>query len=123
MILVDTSVWIPYFRADPDIFPFLHRALEARSVLGLECIFGELLQGARDRRECQMLTQYWENLEKMEEKGLWIEAGVLASQQNFPSKGIGLIDATILVAARRRRAQIWTLDKKLLSVLEKHEIY
>lgn len=39
------------------------------------------------------------------------------------SKGIGLIDAAIIIAARSKDCQIWSLDKKLLSCLKQKEIF
>ena len=51
----------------------------------------------------------------------WIEAGIFSSENKLISKGIGLIDCVILLSARKYKAQIWTLDNKLNSILTKGE--
>ena len=123
MIVVDTSIWIEFLKAKSPLFSRLKEQLEQQQVLALGCVFGELLQGARDHEEKNILTQYWRNLPKIEETGLWIDAGILSFQNKFFSKGVGLIDAFLLAAARKHKAAIWTLDKKLKSVLKPEEIY
>lgn len=123
MILVDTSVWIEFFRAHEPIFEQLREQVEQRNVVGLECIFGELLQGAKSKRERSLIKTYWKNLAKMEEAGLWIEAGQHSSRKKLFSKGIGLIDVFIVTASRKHHAPIWTLDKKLKSILRTDEIF
>ena len=51
MIIVDTSIWIEFFKGNTKVFEELKELLEKGNVLGVEWIFGELLQGARDKRE------------------------------------------------------------------------
>ncbi len=50
-LIVDTSVWIEFFRGQADYHDALLPLIEQGKVLALECIFGELLQGARGERE------------------------------------------------------------------------
>lgn len=123
MILVDTSIWIEFFKAKLPFFDQLKPELEKQNVLGLECIFGELLQGAKNKKEIEILVTYWNNLPKVDEAGLWIEAGIFSSQNQFFSKGVGLIDALLIAASKKYQATIWTLDKKLKSVLKPEETY
>lgn len=123
MILVDTSIWIEYFKANSTIFQVMERELEHQNILAAECVFAELLQGAKNKREIKIIEQFWLNLPKQEETGLWIEAGLFSSQNKLFSKGIGLIDAFLITYARKNRAKLWTLDKKIKSVLKSSEIY
>ena len=123
MIVTDTSIWVEFFKKNEPIFSSLVTLLENRDVLGIECIFGELLQGARNKREKAILRSYWENLHKTAESGIWIKAGEYSSEKKLLPKGIGLIDAAIIIAAKKTSSKIWTLDKKLLKVLEKEERY
>ncbi|OGQ05388.1 MAG: hypothetical protein A2W61_05870 [Deltaproteobacteria bacterium RIFCSPLOWO2_01_44_7] len=123
MILVDTSVWIEFFKAKIPIFPLLSAEIEHQNIFATECIFGELLQGAKDQRERHIIQSYWKNLPKREETGLWIEAGSVSSQEKYLSKGIGLIDAFLIAFTKKHRLKIWTLDKKLRAVLIAPEIF
>ena len=117
MIIADTSIWIEYLKQRDPIFQRVEVLLEIAEILAVECIFGELLQGARNKREREIVEGYWENLPRADEKGLWIEAGLYSGRHKLFAKGVGLIDAAIIVAARRGKAKIWTLDIKLSGIL------
>lgn len=123
MILVDTSVWVDFLKRKPFFFPTLQTLIETQSVVTAGCVFGELLQGAKNSREQNIILGYWENLPKREEEGIWIEAGLLSSTYKWFSQGVGLIDAFLICFARTYQLQIWTLDKKLLSVLKPAEVF
>lgn len=123
MIILDTSVWIEFFKNNPDYYPIIQNLLENQKVIALECIFGELLQGAKSKREIEIISLYWDNLPKYMKSNDWIEAGIYSSQNKLYSKGIGLIDCVIIISARNSNAKIWSLDKQLNSVLKKEEIY
>lgn len=117
MIILDTSIWIEFLKGNPNYFMVARYLLENQEVIAVECIFGELLQGAKNKKESEIIRHYWENLPKINHEGLWIKAGEYSSENNLLSKGVGLIDAAIIIAAQRISAQIWTLDKKLNSIL------
>jgi hypothetical protein len=51
MIIIDTSVWIDYFNGNFEKNGILVDLIETRQVLFLECIAGELLEGAKSKRE------------------------------------------------------------------------
>jgi len=97
--------------------------LENRKVLAVECIFGELLQGAKSKREIEIISLYWENLPKAIIENGWIEAGKYSSINKLSSIGVGIIDSFIIVTARKVNAPIWSLDKKLNSLLKNEEKY
>jgi predicted nucleic acid-binding protein len=123
MILADTSIWIEFLRAREPVFSVLAPLLEQQAVLGVQCVFGELLQGARTAAERRTILAYWENIPKVDEHQLWIEAGQYSGENNLLSKGVGLIDAAIMVAGRRSAAMIWTLDERLARALGKAQTY
>lgn len=122
MIILDTSVWIEFFKKKAEIFTSVKNLLEAEEVYTLECIFGELLQGAKNDQERDLIISYWQHLPKIDEKGIWIEAGKYSGENKLPSKGVGLIDVVIILAAIRSKSKVWTLDKKLSKILEKESI-
>ena len=123
MILVDTSIWIEFLRKNNKVFELMQEKLEKREILAIECIFGELLLGAKNKHEQKIITSYWEYLPKIDESGIWIQAGNYLGNKRLISKGIGLIDVVILLAARKTNSKIWTLDKKLQSILGPGERY
>ncbi|MCK4761917.1 MAG: hypothetical protein KAW12_06940 [Candidatus Aminicenantes bacterium] len=65
--------------------------------------------------------EYWKNLPKGTQQNLWLEAGKYSSKNKLSSKGIGLIDCAIVLAARKHHAKIWSLDKKLNTILAEEE--
>jgi predicted nucleic acid-binding protein len=122
-IIADTSIWIEFLKGNPIFFNPLQELLEKQSVLTIDCIFAELLQGAKDKRERDIIISYWNNLPKVAIPDLYIKSGIYSSEHKLISKGIGLIDSVIITACHFYKAKIWTLDKKLLNYIQKEEIY
>ena len=123
MVIPDTSVWIEFFKGKDPYFTRLRFLLEHQNVLTTDSIFGELLQGCKNKNEVSFISSYWENLPKYQSPDLFFIAGLISYHHKYLSKGIGLIDAAIISSARNTDSSIWTLDKKLLSVLTKKEIF
>jgi len=123
MIILDTSIWIEFLKNNPEYYSKVKDLLENRKVLAIECVFGELLQGAKNKREIEIISLYWENLPKEIIENGWIEAGKYSSINKLTSIGVGIIDSFIIVTARKVNAPIWSLDKKLNSLLNKEEKY
>lgn len=123
MIILDTSIWIEFLKNNSEYYSNVKNLLENQKVLAVECIFGELLQGAKSGREIEIISLYWENLPKAIIENGWIEAGKYSSANKLTSIGVGIIDSFIIVTARKVHASIWSLDKKLNSLLNKKERY
>jgi predicted nucleic acid-binding protein len=121
MILVDTSVWVEFLKGHQPYLDQMNELLDERQILAVEPVFGELLQGAKDDRERRILLEFWENLPKNQMEEAWVKAGELSSRNKWIDHGIGLVDAVLIISARESKARVWTLDKKLKSVLHKNE--
>ncbi len=96
---------------------------EKGQIFSVDCIFGELLQGTKSTRERKLIESYWDVIPKITTPDLWIKAGIFSSENKMVTKGVGLIDCVIVLAARSTNAKVWTLDKKLSSILKSSEIY
>jgi len=123
MIILDTSIWIEFLRARE---PYLSRVAELLAesrILATETVFGELLQGARDTIERDILVSFWENVPRQDMPGLLIKAGMRSSIERWSAKGVGLVDASIAVLAEETGAQVWTLDKRLRAILPVKQLY
>jgi predicted nucleic acid-binding protein len=115
MILVDTSVWIEFLRQSNETIELvLVREMENGNIIALSPIFGELLQGVKNDREEKIIVDLWDDLVKVNEYQLFIQAGLLLYEYKLNSKGVGLIDCAILAAAKLNKLEIWSLDKKLI---------
>jgi predicted nucleic acid-binding protein len=121
MILVDTSVWVEFLKGHQPYLDQMNELLDERQILAVEPVFGELLQGAKDDRERRILLEFWENLPKNQMEEAWVKAGELSSRNKWIDHGIGLVDSVLIISARESKAKVWTLDKKLKSVLHKNE--
>jgi len=114
MIIADTSIWISYLRDfDTDLTEVFEAYLEKKDIYAVSAIFGELLQGAKSKREVNMLQGFWENLPKLKEENLFIKAGLKSNKYQLLNNGVGIVDSYILVACLENDFALWTLDKKL----------
>jgi predicted nucleic acid-binding protein len=117
MIILDTSIWIEHLRSNQDFFPRVSKLLESWEVLAVDCVFGELLQGAKNNSEKEIILRFWKYLHKEYYEDSIIEAGVYSSKNKLLDNGMGLIDAIILMHAIKSDSKIWTLDTKFLKII------
>jgi predicted nucleic acid-binding protein len=124
MILVDTSVWIDYFRRKEDLAAEFKLLLDARKLLAFEPVFSELFYGVRNEREARIIQSFWEVLPKAEfGSGSMLQAAGLAQDEDFLKKGIALMDALIIKACYDNNCLLWTFDKRILSYLESRYLF
>jgi predicted nucleic acid-binding protein len=117
MIILDTSVWIEYLKGNNAYFSKICKLLENKEILAVECIFGELLQGVKNKKEKEIIKKYWAHLPKEKYDAIAIEAGEYSSVNKLLDKGVGLIDEIILLHGIRSNSKIWTLDKKFIKLI------
>ena len=117
MVLIDTSVWIDFLKKVDPYYKIVMGLLMEQRVVTNSLIFGELLQGVRNKREKEMLLEFWSNLPKTKEEHLALKAGIYSNEQKLYSKGVGLIDCMILVSALENGYRLATKDKKLAKVV------
>jgi hypothetical protein len=122
-IIFDTSVWIEYFKGNDEYFDTCQQIIEKGEVKTIELIFAELLQGALNKREIEMIKAYYELTPKVEIFQLGILAGEYSQKEKLISKGIGLIDACIITATIASESKLWTLDKKIKSFLNEQHLF
>lgn len=113
-VILDTSVWVEYLKANEPIKTQVLTLLNNDDVIGVSTVFGELFYGVRDKREKETLKNLWELLPKINEHELLISAGLLASEMKLIHQGVGLIDTSLMYLAKQNHLPLWTLDKRLL---------
>jgi predicted nucleic acid-binding protein len=123
LIIIDTSIWIEFFKGRNPYFDQVSNLLTTNDILALSPIFGELLQGAKSNNERSIIIEFWNNLPKISESDLFIHAGFISGKQKWLDKGVGLIDSVIIIASQETSSFIWTLDTKLSRLLKKEELY
>ena len=117
MIILDTSIWIEHLRNNQLYFPKVKKLLESKEILAVECIFGELLQGIKNKSEKEIILNFWTYLPKENYGNIIIQAGEYSAQNNLLDYGVGLIDAIILMHGIKSNSKIWTLDNKFLRII------
>ena len=122
-VLIDTSIWIEFFKANPVYFETSLDLIDFAEIFSLELIFAELLQGAKGKREIEMIDGFFGQMKILDAPGMIYEAGHYSRSYKLLDRGIGLIDSVIISTAIRFDLQIWTLDKKILGFLDGKNIY
>jgi predicted nucleic acid-binding protein len=113
MILVDTSVWVEYFRKG---LPLLEELLNNTDVAIHPFIIGELACGAiKNREEILHLLQ---TLDSSPEISLQ-EVLRFVEMNRLQGRGIGLIDVHILASSLLADYKLWTNDKKLHGIAQR----
>jgi predicted nucleic acid-binding protein len=99
MILIDTSIWIEFFKQNPNYVNEIVLLLESRMVVTIEPIFSELIYGCKNAKEKNKIEMYWKTLPKITfQEGSIMAAAIFANENNFHNYGIGLIDANLIKA-------------------------
>lgn len=124
MILVDTSVWIEFFKQKEPFKATVQSLLKSQMALSIEPVFAELLYGVRMKKEKDIIQSYWQILPRIEfGQDSMIKAANYASSQRFLQSGIGLMDAIIIQSVIEGKHLLWTLDKRMLSGIDPKLIY
>lgn len=110
-VLVDSSVWIEFFRKNEPFFGLVSDLMDDGKVVCCGVILAELMQGAKSDRELAVLENFPQVFDFIPETpGLWSAAGKLSHQLRRKGITIGLADCFIAVAAAAAKAQVATLD-------------
>jgi len=122
-VIVDSSVWFEYFKRNDPYYHDVQINLDASNVKILDPIIGEIFQGAFDDREINFLKNYLQYIPKIEMKDLFEKAGEYSFRNKLISKGIGLVDASLIYATIETNSLLWTLDKKIINFLDRKYLY
>jgi predicted nucleic acid-binding protein len=122
-VLIDTSIWIEFFKANPIYFETTLGLIENADIFSLELIFAELMQGAKGKREVDMIRNFFVQMKVLDSPGLIFQAGIFSRDHKLSDRGIGLIDSVIISTAIRFDLEIWTLDKKILGFLDGRNVF
>jgi len=123
LILLDTSIWIDYFRKKDPIYDRVEGLIEEDQVAIIRFITAELLQGAKSAREFNTLKGSVEIFHLLEETpDSWTEAARLAYELRQTGKTVGLADCYITVLALQHNVLLWSLDHHFQLIRTKRPI-
>ena len=112
MVVIDTSAWIKYLR-DPDSESgrVTDSLLLGREVVMVGMVLAEVLQGARTRRELDILRDRLTALRFLHtDQETWISVGELALHLRERGAMIPITDLIIAAVAMRHNEPVYTLD-------------
>jgi len=122
-IILDTSVWIEYFKRSDPYFNQVQAHLNMLNIKIIDPVIGEILQGALNRNEINFIQKYIQFVPKIEIRNLYEKAGIYSYENKLISKGIGLIDACLICATIETNSLLWTLDKKIINYLDEKYLF
>lgn len=113
-VLVDTSVWISFFRraSVPAWRPILVDLLDRDSVVLIDPIIAELLYGVRTEQERAVVLDLAMGTRTARvDRDTWTASGDLGRLWRSRGRTLSLIDCVIAAVAMRERCALWTLDE------------
>lgn len=116
-IIVDTSIWIEYFKNNQKYVPFIEDNLNLENILISGPIISELLHGVKSEKEYKLLSESISAVPYAEcVYDDWIKTG--ETLYNLKKKGIAvpLTDILISAIAIRHDASVLSLDKHFKSI-------
>ena len=119
-VLIDTSVWVDYFRGTTPLVPDKVDALLAGAEICVPMIvLAELIQGAKSDREVAAIEGFLEAFTIVEPgPDAWLEAARLSRRLKGRGKTVHLIDCYIAVVANGSGCALCTLDAHFREIAE-----
>jgi predicted nucleic acid-binding protein len=111
-VLVDTSVWVSYFRGgSPVVAEKVDGLLASEEVCVPKIVLAELVQSATSEREVSTIEDFFDAFTILDQSpDTWLEAGKLARDLKKRGKTIHLLDCYIAMIAQENGCAILTLD-------------
>ena len=116
-ILADTSIWIEYFKNNPDVVDFMEKHLLEDTVCLVGIIVSELIQGIKNEREREMIRSNLDAINYIDMKFEdWIKTGDLSNTLRKSGLTLPLTDIAIAATAIEKNLMLVTRDKHFKQV-------
>jgi tRNA(fMet)-specific endonuclease VapC len=112
-ILIDTSVWIKYFKNKSVSFSKkVDEILLRQEVYVPKVVIAELIQGSRSEREVSVIEDFVDAFNIIDQKeDTWVKAGKLSFTLKKKGRTVNLTDCYIAVIAQEYNCHIFSLDE------------
>jgi predicted nucleic acid-binding protein len=111
-VLVDTSAWIEFFRKKDPWYSVISGLMDDKRVCCSGIILAELIQGAKSEKELEILRDFRQVFEFLDESvDRWQAAGELSNTLQRKGKSIGLSDCYLAASAKAHKVKLLTLDR------------
>jgi predicted nucleic acid-binding protein len=110
-ILIDTSVWVEYFKGNPTVAAMVHDR-ETCTAYITGPVITELILGMKTENEKESFSNSIESLPRLKITDQdWFDAGAFGAQLRSKGINVPLADLIIFTVARNNHCIICTLDK------------
>jgi len=118
-VLVDTSVWIDFFRKKEPAYGLVSELMGAERICSIGIVLAELLQGAKSMKEISVVKDFIHVFDFLSETPqLWEEAGVLSFRLRGKGRTVGLSDCLIAVMSKQYDVALLSFDKDFAIIKE-----
>ena len=117
-VLIDTSVWIAYFK-DPDsrFSDKVDELLTSAHVYVPKIVIAELMQGAKSEKEIAVIEDFFEAFTVIDHtENTWEQAGRLSFSMKRKGITIHLIDCYLAITAQENNCKLFSLDEHFKSI-------
>jgi predicted nucleic acid-binding protein len=124
LVIIDTSIWIDYFRkSDEKIIRLLDELILSTRIITVDLVLGELIQGARTQNEVLILKKYFSFIEILSgNKSTWEKAGELSFSLKKKGKTIHINDCYIATHALDNKFSLFTKDAHFKIIKETFQL-
>ncbi len=112
-VLIDTSVWIDYFKAKNNpVAKGVDDILTYSDVYVPKIIIAELIQGAKSEKEISIIEEFTGAFNIVDQsKETWVKAGKLSYSMKKKGLSVNLADCYIAMIAAENNCKVLTMDK------------
>ncbi|HHV82890.1 MAG TPA: PIN domain-containing protein [Tepidanaerobacter syntrophicus] len=111
-VLIDTSIWIEYFRGNAQIGEAVDLLIDAGSAYITGPIIAELIQGIKNKKQAEELLASLKALPYVDiRKSDWSDIGFFSLELRKKGIAIPFTDAVITCMAIKNHLCIYSLDK------------
>lgn len=112
-VLIDTSVWIDYFKdGDNQFAKKVNEVLSFSDVCVPRVVIAELIQGAKSEKEISVIEEFIGAFNIIDQtEDTWIKAGRLSFSMKRKGFTVSIVDCYIAVIANENNCKIFSLDE------------
>lgn len=110
-VLVDTSVWIEYFKNNAEVAVIIDDLLDKNQIFITGPVIAELIHGVKTEKELELLKMYLDGVSYLScDIDDWKNAGILSYNLRRDGTTIPLTDVVIAAVSIRHSLKVYTFD-------------
>jgi len=112
-VLIDTSVWIDYFKGKDGRFSGrVDEVLSSSDIYVPKVVIAELIHGAKSEREVSVIEEFTGAFNIVDQtEDTWAKAGRLSFSMKTKGATVNLVDCYIAVMAHENDCRLFSLDE------------